>query len=100
MAQRWCRGLPNKGLQLTAFQRPLGSGSQARLTRSVKCHAEEYNTADLSRWKGHALACVHGTCRNPEVLRKTVAVQDSDAAMLAVHQPVDGSPGASSTERS
>jgi hypothetical protein len=55
-------------------------------------------TADRCRSRGLTFACVHGTRRNPEILLKTAAVQDPGAAMLAVHHPVDGPHGASSTK--
>ena len=58
------------------------------------------NTAALRRSKGRAVACVHGAHQNPEVLYKTVAVQDPGAAMLAEHHPVDGPHGAGATNLS
>jgi len=48
------------------------------------------NTADHSRAKSRAFACVYDTCRKPEVLRKTAAVQKPRSAILMEHQLVDG----------
>jgi hypothetical protein len=54
-------------------------------------------TARHSGSKGRAFTNVHGTCQNPEILRKTVAVQNPGVAMRAEHPPVDDAHAASFT---